>query len=135
MNMATLLLLIVFNGPACSAQLNVDQKIATAGYFTLNWTVADKDSALLQQSSDPDFTQFSEIPVTGSSQISLSGFEDGIYYYRLANVDGVFSNTVTVAVEHHSFAKAMQFFAMGSLLFIVLICFLLAGYKKSKVLG
>ena len=68
--------------------------------------------------------------VPANSSITLTGREDGLYYYRARAGDSPFSETVAVTVAHHSLQRALSFFTVGLLLFLILIFIIIQGSRN-----
>lgn len=119
--------LISGNIAVASPTIHSDTELSTAGYFQLNWQDESEQSFLLQQSSQADFHD----PITlyqGPDQATvISGLPDGDYYYRVANEDHQWSKPVKVTVKHHSLTKALGFFGLGAIMFIVMVTLLIKG--------
>ncbi len=109
--------------------LSSDSAVSTEGYFVLSWT-SDSDEALsLQQASDPDFSSVktTTLPATGS--ITITGLVDGDYYFRLRDADQQSSNILRIEVAHHSMTRALAFFALGLVLFVILLLTIYIGNR------
>lgn len=113
--------------------LNSDTELAREGYLVLTWQAADtaSDDLLLQQSLTADFASHTEraIPVAGAH--TLTGLDDGVYYFRAGTADAGWSNTVSVGVQHHSLTEAWGFFTLGLLMFAVLCGVIVRGAGKA----
>ena len=122
--------------------LTADTETAREGYFVLHWTAMENPGSelVLQQSSDADFSEFSapdneqvsndRWDVSNATQFTQSGLDNGVYYFRLTDDSGV-SNTVRVTVAHHSLARALFFFCMGLLLFLILVTMIIVGHRRT----
>ena len=134
----SLLTTTVFAAPPLTA----DTALAREGYFVLRWSVEENPGArlILQQSANPDFAEFTaangeptsidQWDVSNAVQFTQSGLDNGDYYYRLTDDFGV-SNTVQVTVEHHSLVRALMFFSMGLLLFLILVAMIIVGHRRT----
>lgn len=130
-------LLLVFLMPCTLAQtaptLQSDTTESREGYFVLSWSSSDNSADILQlqQADNVTFTaaRNREIPATGA--LTLTGFANGDYYFRVGQ-PGNWSDTVTVRVNHHSLARALGFFAVGLVLFIVLCGAILHGTIRTR---
>ena len=96
----------------------------------LDWSAMPGDGFLLEQSRHQDFATSQKQALNRIQQSTLSGFDNGTYYFRVQNSHGDWSNTVTVVVEHHSLSRAWRFFYLGLFLFGVLIATLVTGHLR-----
>lgn len=103
-----------------------------AGYYKLTWSSSFEESSALEESNDTSFTNPNIFHVHNNNSITLTGRENGTYYYRMRDSSDEFSNVVHVTVEHHSVEKAFAFFALGLCLFIILIFVLRLGHLSIK---
>ena len=99
--------------------LVTDTDVAAEGYFVLSWdTAASISRPLLQQSIFPDFTRERESYVVAQSgSMTLTGFPDGKYYFRVGT-GGDWSRVLEVTVRHHPLSRALMFFFTGLVLFV-----------------
>ena len=123
--------------------LTSDTQLATAGYYQLSWRpgVAGASNKTLQfelqQSSSSSF-HISKIVYQGPDRASvISGKPDGQYYYRVRSLlpdqrMSDWSQPVQVEVMHHSLARAWLFFALGALVFITTLAFILISAAKKE---
>ena len=111
--------------------LSSDTSLSTEGYFVVNWNASQNESSgqVLQQATTIDFTTYRtySIPATGS--ITITGLEDGEYFFRLTTADGEQSEVLAVTVLHHALGRALGFFLIGLLLFLVLVFTIFHGNK------
>lgn len=84
-----------------------------------------------------------EVPASGA--ITVSGLDDGMYYFRIDSSNSaissnsvsssntvISSNIVQIEVRHHSLHKALGFFALGLGIFIVLCLSIFIGQRLHK---
>ncbi len=118
---------------AAQPQLNANTDLATAGYFQLSWE-ANVQSApyVLQQSLTPSFSNSTTIYVGTDTASVRSGLSNGTYHFRLLDGEGMPSNIVTVQVAHHSLTKAFSFFALGVLMFVILVAVLVSASRGEE---
>ena len=133
-HIALLLLITLLARPALayndSYQLSGPDAPSREGYFTLSITPAPQQQLVLQQSQsatfdtiDAEFRWFGDF-----EQITLTGFTDGEYFFRLqpaADAAEAPSNVVKVTVNHYPRWQAYSLFFIGLALFIVLVASLL----------
>ena len=104
-----------------------------AGYYKLSWSSPFDKSSTLEESNDSLFTNPSVFHIHNHDSITLTGRENGTYYYRMRDSNDEFSNVVHVTVKHHSVEKAFAFFALGLCIFIILIFVLRSGHLSIKM--
>ncbi len=96
-----------------------------------NGASAKHDAVFLRQSQSRDFSVSKKYAIASIEALTLSGFEDGEYFFQIVSPAGN-SNVLQVRVQHHALSKAMGFFLTGLLLFVVLACSIFFGLKQSK---
>ncbi len=111
------------------ARLSTDTDVASAGYFVLDWSSNMSGPFLLQQSSSPDFFSVDSESSHTNRQTTITGLDDGTYFYRVRDATGLVSNVISVEVAHHSLTKAFSFFILGCFLFVVLLSVLLHAQR------
>ncbi len=124
----------------CAADISLisDTVLSTEGYFVISWaSVSDPDSpVILQQSPSENFgvTVTREFNVPPNSSITITGLQDGQYYFRAkAQDESAFSNVLMVEVAHHSLLRALSFFAIGLILFLILLVTIISGNRTMMV--
>ena len=131
------LMLLATNTPAWATEnlnLSASTELSNEGYFVLDWqTGQDPLDLTLQQSSDESFSNIIERDISGESAITITGLSDGVYYFRILDSGDSASNTVTVSVVHHSLLRAGGFFALGLILFSLLIVTILIGNRRAGI--
>ena len=102
---------------------------STDGGFTLAWE-AD-GPVVLEQATGPDHGDARTLYEGGDTSTVISGLPDGEYRFRLRAADAdAWGDEATVVVEHHSLARAFGFFAVGAVVFLVLIGAILRGRPR-----
>ena len=91
-------------------------------------SLSQSDDYQLQAAATQDFFEFTSRTISDSGSITLTGYPDGIYYFR-AGLPGSWSGIVQVEVQHHSLSRAFAFFTLGLLLFLVLVGTIVLGNK------
>jgi hypothetical protein len=126
------LLLSTATPALCASEplLYSDASLSTEGYFVINWEGFADTGHVLQQSRTTDFREPVSYDINAAGSMTLSGYKDGIYLFR-AGESGNWSDTLRVEVKHHSLAKALGFFALGLLLFIILCAVVIRGARHS----
>lgn len=122
--------------PLCAAQpqLNANTELATAGYFQLSWQTNDQHAPyVLQQSLTSSFSTSKTIYSGTDTASVLSGLSNGTYHFRVLDSEALASNVVTVTVAHHSLTKAFSFFALGALMFVILIIVLVSASRQKEI--
>ncbi len=110
--------------------LNSNTTLAAEGYFVLSWE-SDADSPLtLEQSNRADFSEVISTRVAADGDITITGLIDGDYYFRLLNDNLQQSNLLRIEVAHHSLVRALAFFSLGLVLFIILLLTIYIGSRR-----
>lgn len=114
-------------------QLQTDSELATAGYYQLNWQGDIKSDYLLEESTDPSFTQSTILYEGPDTATLISGRADGTYYYRIRfiqdDTESGWSNVTRVEVSHHPLSRAFMFFTLGAIVFIATLAVVVLGSK------
>lgn len=135
---ARLVMLVVFtmswNGLAAS--LRASDEVATAGFITLNVekiTTADANShTVIVQQIDSDFSLTLNL-APNQDAVTVSGLSDGDYRATLmAAEDNTPIANTRFKVEHHALSLALSLFALGLLLFLVLVVLITYGHVTNK---
>lgn len=117
-----------------------DQKVSE-GFITLSWNdlgepqsvtlepqsvTLEPQSVTLQVATDSEFNQLiRNIKLKGQTQVHLSGFEDGIYIARLLKGNVALTQPARFEVQHRALSDAVLLFAIGAVLFMLLVVTLL----------
>ncbi|WP_019584311.1 hypothetical protein [Thioalkalivibrio sp. ALE16] len=102
---------------------------STDGGFTLAWEA--EDAVVLERATGPDHEDARIVYEGGDASTVVSGLPDGEYRFRLRAADAdTWADAATVVVEHHSLARAFGFFAVGAVVFLVLIGAILRGRPR-----
>lgn len=110
-----------------------DQKVSE-GFITLSWNdlgepqsvTLEPQSVTLQVATDSEFNQLiRNIKLKGQTQVHLSGFEDGIYIARLLKGNVALTQPARFEVQHRALSDAVFLFAIGAVLFMLLVVTLL----------
>ena len=116
------------------ATLESDTEVATEGYFVLTWQVGNEadDGLVLQRDVDPRFSDPLERSIPASGSATITGLEDGQYYFRAGSPVAGWSPSVMVEVRHHSLGRAFSFFFLGLALFAVLMVTIYIGHRATR---
>ncbi len=92
---------------------------------------------ILEQANDADFSRnlISRNLYRNAGQdpqITLSGLENGNYYFRMRQQEGDWGPTRQVTVQHHSLGQALLFFGLGLALLLTLCGTILVGWRQSR---
>ena len=117
--------------------LQSDSEIATAGYYRLSWEGIATSDYLLQEASDPDFTNVKTLYEGPDTASLISGRSNGVYYYRVRTIDqaedpDAWSNVAKVEVTHHPLSRAFMFFALGAIVFFATLIVVVVGNKTHR---
>lgn len=123
--------------PAMAApDLRASPERATDGVYRLSWEAHGAPRFELQESDGADFNPARPV-YTGSDTASvITGKPDGAYFYRVRVLGesgpGPWSEPLQVTVQHHSLARALQFFVVGALVFAVLLAVIVRGAREDE---
>jgi hypothetical protein len=97
------------------------------GYYQLRWEA--EEPVRLVESSSADFADAKILYSGTDTGHVVSGKPDGTWYYRLESADGarILGEPATIAVRHHSLARAFSFFALGAIVFLASLGLILFG--------
>ncbi|MGQ4275636.1 hypothetical protein ACQ5ES_01085 [Pseudidiomarina sp. E22-M8] len=110
------------------------QETSREGYFVLALDQAPRAGMIVQQSSRRDFSEINtEFAWFGDfEKMTLTGFSDGDYYFRLKPSAELSSNVVVVSVRHYSSWQAYSLFFTGLVLFIVLVVTIITLHRRRR---
>ena len=115
-------------------RLSSDSEQSTAGYYQLKWEGDDGSNYLLQEASDPGFSQPNTLYEGPDTATLISGRSDGTYYYRIryrdVTSDDSWSNIAQVEVTHHPLSRAFMFFTLGAIVFIATLIVVVIGNRS-----
>jgi hypothetical protein len=127
-----LLLALLASGAASGAPgLRADTELSREGYFVLSWE-GGAGETWLQQAEDPAFAAASSVRVEGAGSLTLTGFRDGLYHFRVGSERQDWSETVSIEVSHHGMGRAWAFFSLGLVLFLALCAAILLGNRRAR---
>ena len=121
-----------YSASLTSGELSAEADLVHAGYYKLTWPSSFGNSFILEESNDKFFSNPTVLRIHNEESITLTGRQDGSYYYRIKDSNDKLSNVVHVTVEHHSLQKAFAFFALGLSLFVILIFVLRMGHLSIR---
>jgi hypothetical protein len=102
------------------------------GVATLSWDSAG--DVVLQQSASEDFATPTTLYQGPDKGTTITGLNDGTYYYRIGISAGPDTATrwqapVRLVVEHHSMARAWGFFSLGAVVFLGTLIVVVRGAR------
>lgn len=105
--------------------------MAEAGYFQLRWR-AD-GPVIVQEDTLPGFPSPRVIYRGADHARVLSGKPDGAWYYRArtAGSGSDFGKVLEVTVRHHPIGRALAFFAVGAVVFLVTLAAIVRGARAA----
>lgn len=116
-------------------RLFVNNTIATAGFFRLQWETQAKQVEL-QVATSPDFQNPTTAYIGPDRATVISGKPDGTLYYRVRALDtpqpSSWSESVIVEVRHHSLPRALMFLTLGFLVLLITVTMIVRGVRKEK---
>ncbi|WP_455219461.1 hypothetical protein [Kaarinaea lacus] len=134
--MAFTLLLVTAPPLFAAPELQTDSELATAGYYRLSWQNNIAADFVLEEATDPTFSQVTILYQGPDTATLISGRSDGTYYYRIRNmqddIETEWSNVTRVEVSHHPLSRAFMFFGLGAFVFIATLVIVLLGSKTDN---
>lgn len=114
--------------------LSSSDSLSTTGYFRLTWSSQLQDPALsqyeLQRATDIAFTDPKTIYAGPDEASVISGLPNQANFYRVRAVGSDNWSAVTkVEVKHHTLSRALGFFALGALMFMIMLAVLIKGAR------
>ncbi len=127
-------MLALVAGPAQALELRVVDDGHTAGYVTLAWE-NDGDVELQQRDGNGAWRT---VYRGADSATTLSGLDDGEFAWRArpAVAGNVTTNTpwgkaLNVEIAHHPLQRALGFFAVGAVMFVILLACIALPWRVS----
>lgn len=115
-------------------QLSLSTERSREGYFVVSLDQAPQAQLTLQQSSgknfatiDAEFVWFGDF-----TEMTLTGFSDGDYFFRLKPTAEVTSNVVQLQVQHYPSWQAYGLFFTGLVLFSILVVTLIGLHLRTR---
>lgn len=110
------------------------QETSREGYFVVALDQAPNAGMIVQQSSLEDFSEIStEFAWFGDfEKMTLTGFSDGDYYFRLKPSAEISSNVIAVRVNHYPGWQAYSLFFIGLALFTVLVIMIITLHRRHR---
>ena len=122
------LLVVPIASPAAGPMFESPPERDSAGFFRLKWSGAERYE--LEQATGPDHDNARIIYRGGDSSTTVSGLSDGSYRFRIREQGAQdWHDETVVVVEHHPLSRAFLFFALGAVVFLVLILAIARGRK------
>lgn len=118
---------------AADTILESDTTLTSEGYFVLSWVSSPETQGpiILSESTDPGFSPARDYEIPANGQKTITGLENGRYYFRAGTPDD-WSEQVVIEVRHHSLARAAFFFFTGLALFLILVFTIVLGNRIQK---
>ena len=115
-------------------QLSLSTERSREGYFVVSLDQPPQSQLTLQQSSkknfatiDAEFVWFGDF-----TDMTLTGFSDGDYFFRLKPTAGATSNLVQLQVQHYPSWQAYGLFFTGLVLFSILVVTLIGLHMRTR---
>ena len=116
---------------------------ATQAPLATSDSVSNSDAAIaapeftIEVSRDADFSTVEQefAPLGTFAQLSVSGFDDGIYYFRARTATHEYTNTHRIEVAHYSLWQALSTFVVGAMVLISLLTTLLMLHRRHHTTG
>lgn len=115
-------------------ELTVSTERSREGYFVVAIDQAPQGQLLVQQSRQEDFSSIeAEFAWFGDfTEMTLTGFSDGVYYFRLKPSAQVASNVAQITVEHYPSWQAYSLFFIGLVLFTLLVVCIITLHLRTR---
>jgi hypothetical protein len=123
--------------PLTALTLVTDTDLATAGFYQLNWSgVPPGGHVELVEANDPTFARYRVLYRGADTAKVVTGRSDGTYFYRIRLIGDSqradqWSSSVKVAVKHHPLSRAIAFFIIGALVFVLTLAVIVHGNRKT----
>ncbi|ACL71278.1 hypothetical protein [Thioalkalivibrio sulfidiphilus] len=116
--------------------LRASPERATDGVYRLSWEADGAARFELQESDGAHFNPARTLYTGADTASVITGRPDGEYFYRVRVLGesgpGPWSEPLQVTVQHHSLARALQFFVVGALVFAVLLAVIIRGVREDR---
>ena len=122
---------------ARAVQFSVDSLVINSpeGHIRLEWAADQESTFELQRSLTSDFNS-PTVLYRGPDRASfISGLENGTYYFRIREQNGVWSETLTVIVKHQSLLLAFMLFTIGAIVFLLTVWVVVRGAHETMSPG
>lgn len=133
-------------------ELSGPDRVVREGYFQLDMQLSvavteatDHARFVVEMSDAEDFSAIAATftPLGSFTRLSLSGFDDGVYYFRLRSGSAtqtdttgeVLSNVVRVEVRHYPLSRALALFVAGAVLFSILLALIVRFSWRDRKAG
>lgn len=128
-----MLCVVCTSAQADEIELSGPSDKVSEGYFNLEVEgLSDEQRFVVEMSQHEAFDSVDREfePLGMFRQLSLSGFDDGTYYFR-ARSGEQYSNVVSVTVAHYPLWQALALFLLGLMLFAALVFTIVYLYRRS----
>lgn len=104
------------------------------GYYALNWNIESEGDAafVLEESSTADFEKTRRIYEGRDRSTTFSGRMNGAYHYRVRVGDGLWSQPLTMIVQHRSLAEATVYLGVGAVVFLATAVLVITGHLAHR---
>lgn len=108
--------------------------VSNSGHTRVEWKTNGEGVAVELQQADNDQFQDARTVYRGHDHATfISGLDNGTYYYRVRYIDGVWSDTVKLEVNHHSLQLAFILLALGAIVFGLTVFIVVKGALSATV--
>ena len=110
-------------------------EVSREGYFVLQLTPRPEQALWIDYTSDAEWTEVQRTYAWFGDfeQMTLSGFANGVHYFRVRDAsNNVLSNVVQVQVDHYPLWQALSLFFGGLVVFVVLVVLVIRNHRQSQ---
>lgn len=108
--------------------------LSSDGVVRLTWSGGSGQPVEIERAESASFDQPRLLYRGTDGATVISGLSNGRYFFRgrVHHADGNYSpwSRVAVEVEHHSLARALGFFALGSFVFLATLILIISGSRR-----
>lgn len=111
--------------------------LSREGYFILQLTSPPEQPLWVDYTTDASWREIERTYVWFGdfTQMTLSGFADGVHYFRVRDESGnVLSNVVQVHVDHYPLWQALSLFFAGLTIFVALVIVIVRSHRQTRTM-
>ncbi len=114
-------------------QITVSPSLSTDGVYQVRWQGLGAVAVEVEESASPDFDVHRAVYRGEDKATTMTGREDGTWYYRVREVGSATPSDVSarVDVRHHSLPRAFGYFAVGLIVFAATTTLVFAADRRT----